>query len=99
MNFSNCPRCYGNFTYIKETKKCYKCSLSYRQYVNDTRSYSLDFFSFQKFLGIEGFNLYWAVENNEPSYCQYGNTPHSIKLPRLPFDITPEQLKLYLTFY
>jgi len=50
---------------------------------------------------IGEFNaLYW-IHRDDESYCRYGENilPQcSVKLPYLPFDISPEKLKTYLTF-
>jgi len=89
--FTTCPRCNSLWDSIK-VHKC-TCGL-YVLYVSPTEGvldYSLDNFC--------GYDIQWAMKEQECYIYVVGdNTDQYFILPFLPFDITEDQFKIYLTF-
>jgi len=90
--FPKCPRCndnwWSNVLSPMASRNCMRCSMYY--------SPTSEFFALYSFVEHEK-NLYWHLNNN---YCEYGFNIFScgIKLPYLPYNISPEKFKTYLTF-
>ena len=89
QTFPVCPRC--SHDWIKEEQTfwdCPICGMSYNPSKNCMN------------LLLEDFLVYWFPEENiSYLYCYPSSLSlKRIKLPFLPYDITLDKLKLYLTF-
>jgi hypothetical protein len=90
--YNVCPRCNSQWQF-KLSPQC-ACGMAY----HIPPAYHC--LVLRSFLGIEGNYLTWDIDNH---FCLYGNWPECVcgtatKLPWLPYDITPEKLKMYILF-
>ena len=95
MKFENCPRCLGDWEVIGEPKLCGNCGIVY--FEDDFIRLTFD----------DNSEIEWNFDERVKTECTYSyafdpdhdsHDKYNIKLPWLPFDITEEQLKVYLTF-
>lgn len=99
QSLDNCPCCAENWILdhkrddgIKIQYHCSKCKIDYNP---DNK-----FLMRRDILGNKSAHLVWDLQLNR---CVYGFRSNAIdsnllELPFLPFDITPEKLKLYIVF-
>ena len=92
IDFPNCPRCGGNWSQIGEVAlhhyyMCSQCKMQLDRFPQWVKLTSPDFMG-------NNLHLSWYVKEN---FCVL-KSDEFIWLPWLPYNITPEKLKLYLTF-
>ena len=90
---NQCPRCLKHvkhYFYSDELNYCKECKV----FISYPQVYRWDF--------DNQLSLFWFPLKEkciiDRFFHDYGDTQYVIDLPYLPYDITLEQLKLYLTF-
>ena len=80
-----CVRCHQHdYKVISSGAQCKNCGMNH--FVSEVISFTFD-----------NYDLYWRVDGTCALYIR-GEKIDAILLPNLPYDITKEQLELYLTF-
>ncbi len=108
FSFEDCPRCHHPWGEVKpygyqtmgEQHICVECGLRSTRYAGDRENYAISF-------GSGTYMIKWDIENKTSIILKGGDLEeivslnsdeHPVITPLLPFDITLEKLKLYLTF-
>jgi len=95
MNHTICPRCNIEWELWKDESLCKICGMRFHLFEHGEKTY---------FLKLGGFNIIWHYYSDNTMQCSYhidrddnimeGCTQCTI----IPFDISIDTLKLYLTF-
>ena len=94
MTYENCPRCNGEWIDQGNFNSCKNCDMNIRIDLSINHKWSFIWLRFNKSMVV-----YWWLDDNTSDICiDTINGNEFIPAPFLPFDITEEQLKLYLTF-
>lgn len=92
MIFPQCPRCQNEWRKVTvDAYQCYQCGMRYLP-INFGKSHRYDYLT----LTPNNIAINWWVNIGD---CEVRYKGKSIDIPfLLPYDISPEQLQLYLTF-
>jgi len=93
ISYPQCPRCNSKWDFdLLSTGQCRHCNLIRHDNDNDNDKYDFYLHNF-----LERDTIYWDLHDGNVSFY-FDAKGDGITMPLLPFNITPAQLKIYLTF-